>query len=324
MDIGTVLLGLDAIRAEPGLREITAGVLVHQTADLWWTVVLFVLGRRWTLMLTAKTLLIIALPWALVTSAIEYFVILPTLQPFVPMQVPYWTALLVHVTSAAAYPFFPWIRSHVAGVTDPVATQWASRAAIVLALVALPPAVVETLGGSAREPGWPFTNASSSAFDRTFMQQMEAHHDVGVQLARVALETEPAPEAATLARLVIAEQTREAVRLRDWWQSWSRRGHAPSDGWPRRRYSGHAQRRRSPAVARGTWQKRGTPVSGVDAQPSSWRCHDGRRSVEPCRRSTATNVRLFRSPRTIRTDAMDEWSTRRHLGGAASSTNARG
>lgn len=63
MDIGTVLLGLDAIRAEPGVREIAPGVLVHQTADLWWTIVFFALGRRWTLMLTAKALLAIALPW---------------------------------------------------------------------------------------------------------------------------------------------------------------------------------------------------------------------------------------------------------------------
>lgn len=220
MDIGTVLLGLDAIRAEPGLREIAAGILVHQTADLWWTVVFFALGRRWTLMLTAKTLLVIALPWAFVTSAIEYYLLLPRLQPLVPMQVPYWTALLVHVTSAAAYPLFPWIRSRVAGVTDAVAARWASRTVVVLALVALPPAVIEARGGSAREVRWPFVDVSSSEFDRTFMQQMAAHHDAGVQLARLALQTELTPEPAVLARLVIAEQTREAALLRNWWRSW--------------------------------------------------------------------------------------------------------
>lgn len=99
MDIGTVLLGLDGIRADPGVREIAAGVLVHQSADLAWAIAFFALGRRWTLALTPKAILMVALPWALLTSAIEYYLLLPTLQPLVPLQVPYWTALMVHVTS---------------------------------------------------------------------------------------------------------------------------------------------------------------------------------------------------------------------------------
>lgn len=89
MDIGTVLLGLDGVRAEPGIREIAAGVLVHQSADLAWAIAFFALGRRWTLALSPQSLLIAALPWAVVTSAIEYYLLLPRLQPFVPMQVPY-------------------------------------------------------------------------------------------------------------------------------------------------------------------------------------------------------------------------------------------
>ena len=93
--------------------NIAGGVLVHQGADLSWAVVFFALGRYWTWSLTAPVLLVLSLPWAAITAAIEYYVILPRLQPLVPMQVPFWTALGVHLTSGLLYPFFPQIRATV-------------------------------------------------------------------------------------------------------------------------------------------------------------------------------------------------------------------
>jgi uncharacterized protein (DUF305 family) len=220
MDIGSVLLGLDGIRAEPGIREVAAGVVVHQSADLAWAIAFFALGRRWTLDLSPKALAVVALPWAVLTSAIEYYLLLPTLQPLVPLQVPYWTALMVHVTSAAAYPLFPWIRNRVAAAPDARAAHWAKATAVVLGLIVVPLAAIEVLGGTVREPTWPFGEARSRDFDRRFMQHVVTHHEAGIQMARLALEKDIGPETATLARLIVAEQTREASLLRNWWRSW--------------------------------------------------------------------------------------------------------
>lgn len=220
MDIGTVLLGLHGIRAEPGLREVAAGVLVHQSADLAWAIAFFALGRRWTLGLSPRTILIAALPWAIATSAIEYYLFLPRLQPLVPLQVPYWTALMVHVTSAAAYPLFPWIRSRITATADWQALSWAKATTVALAMLAAPLLVGEGMAMVNREPQWPFASTDAREFDRSFMQHMVAHHEAGVRLARLALDEELGPEARVLAELIVAEQTREIELLRSWWRSW--------------------------------------------------------------------------------------------------------
>lgn len=220
MNIGTVMLGLDGIRANPGVRELAAGVLVHQSADLAWAIAFFALGRRWTLALSPQAIVVVALPWAVLTSAIEYYLLLPRLQPLVPLQVPYWTAMMVHVTSAAAYPLFPWIRSRVAGGPDPRAARWATATAIALGILAAPVAAVAVLGGAASEPRWPFVSDQSRDFDRRFMLRMAMHHDAGVRMATLMLDKDLEPETNTLAQLIVAEQTREAALLRDWWRSW--------------------------------------------------------------------------------------------------------
>jgi hypothetical protein len=89
MEIGTVLLGANSVRSEPQWSNIAAGVFVHQSADLAWAVVFFALGRHWTWNLAPGLLLTLAMPWAALTAAIEYYVILPWLQPLVVMQVPF-------------------------------------------------------------------------------------------------------------------------------------------------------------------------------------------------------------------------------------------
>ena len=72
-------------------------------------------------------------------------------------------------------------------------------------------------GGSASEPRWPFVSAESRDFDRRFMQQMAVHHDAGVRMATLVIDKDLEPETTALARLIVAEQTREATLLRDWW-----------------------------------------------------------------------------------------------------------
>jgi len=201
MDIGTVLLGLDGLRAAPGLREIAAGVFVHQSADLAWAVVFFALGRRWTLLLSSRILLLAALPWAVLTSLIEYYLLLPTLQPLVP-----------------------WILGRVSQVSDQVDLRWAKATTALLSALVVPLAVIEVLGGTMREPRWPVGSAESREFDRRFTETMTVHHDEGVRMARLTLGKDVGPEVAALAMLVVAEQTREASLLRNWWRSAAVRG----------------------------------------------------------------------------------------------------
>ena len=105
MQVGTVPLRNRAIRSRPGPVGVSAGILAHQLADFFWAVVFFgtivprVPRRRRTAFLLATAAL-----WAAATAAIEYYLALPWVQPILRMQVPYWTAMGVHLSSAAAYP----------------------------------------------------------------------------------------------------------------------------------------------------------------------------------------------------------------------------
>ena len=113
MIVGTVLLRDGGLQAEPGWRELGAGVLVHLSADFFWAMVFFGLLGRWTGRLSPWVLLLVAPPWALLTSAIEYYVTLPWLQPLFVMQEPYWVGLAVHLTASSLYPLYPWLRDRL-------------------------------------------------------------------------------------------------------------------------------------------------------------------------------------------------------------------
>lgn len=127
---------------------------------------------------------------------------------------------MVHVTSAAAYPLFPWIRSRVTAVADSRARSRAKATTVGLAMLAIPLAAAEGLAAIDREPAWPFSSTAAREFDRSFMQHMVSHHEAGVRMARLALEEDLGPEGRALAELIVAEQTREMTLLRSWWQSW--------------------------------------------------------------------------------------------------------
>ncbi len=59
--------------------------------------------------------LVAVLPvWALATAALEYFLTLPRLQPWLIMQTPFWIAGLVHLASASAYPVVYVVRRRLA------------------------------------------------------------------------------------------------------------------------------------------------------------------------------------------------------------------
>jgi uncharacterized protein (DUF305 family) len=219
MEIGTVLLRADSIRVEPEWWNIAAGIMVHQAADLSWAIVFFALGRYWTWNLTAPVLLVIALPWAAITAAIEYYVILPRLQPLVVMQVPFWTALGVHVTSGLLYPFYLQVRAFV--VRQPI--HWSGLTRVLS--VALGAGIVvlsglELLARANREPAWPLLSTQQRAYDTIFLRHMAAHHAVGVELATLAESTASSSELRALSRLMVANQAKEIDILERWWRSW--------------------------------------------------------------------------------------------------------
>lgn len=218
MEIGTVILGSDSVVPDPRWVNIAAGILVHQSADLFWALVFFGLGARWAQQRSPTALLMIGIPWAVGTAAVEYYLILPWLQPLVPMQVPYWTALAVHLTSAAAYPVFPWIHGRVLQ-TKREHFVTARRAAVALCVVVSLFLAVEILTQADWEPRLPLF-AGSEEFDRRFMQHMTVHHEVGVRLAALSVAKSARVDLQKLARLMIANQQAEIEILRDWWRRW--------------------------------------------------------------------------------------------------------
>jgi hypothetical protein len=70
-----------ALSAEPSLIAIAIGIAFHQTADFSWALVFFGVFGRWTDRLQPRTLAVLAFPWALLTSGLEWFVLVPLI-PF--------------------------------------------------------------------------------------------------------------------------------------------------------------------------------------------------------------------------------------------------
>ena len=57
-----------------------------------------------------------AVPWAILTSALEWFILVPLFpfwRPIFTLQQPYRIGFLVHLSSASMYPLFAWLRRSV-------------------------------------------------------------------------------------------------------------------------------------------------------------------------------------------------------------------
>lgn len=154
-------------------------------------------------------------PWALATAAVEYFLVLPWLQPLVRMQVPYWTASMVHLTSGAAYPLLPWIREGLTGRAEDGA-EGARRAALGLAGGTAALGAVALLGKRGIEPRWPWIGDA----DERFIRLMHSHHEIGVELSELCAERSQAGRLRTLGRLMYVEHVSELGVMRSWWRSW--------------------------------------------------------------------------------------------------------
>jgi uncharacterized protein (DUF305 family) len=219
MDVGLVLLGYDGARVEPGLREVGAGLLVHQSADVFWAVVFFGLVAKWTLRLGPGTVLALAPVWAAATAAVEYYALLPWLQPLLRMQTPYWVAFGVHLSSAAAYPLHFWVRRIVPRPEHADRSGFGRATAVALGGVLLLLGAAEALCESGRLPYLSSASGSRREFDQSFLRKMTVHHEVGVRMSLLAAEMGESEELRMLGRLMTAEQVSEIERMDRWWRS---------------------------------------------------------------------------------------------------------
>ncbi len=218
MNVGTVLRGAASIREQPRWPELAAGIAVHQSADLGWAVLLFGLAGSRLKHLPPTRMLALALPWAAFSSAVEYYLLLPWLQPLLPRQVPYWAALTVHVASGSSYPLFPWVHARVSGEPD-TAARGTRRTALVLGAVLTALAVLERRGRRGHEPRLPVGDRYRQR-DRLFMRRTVAHHERGLRMARLVAGRAQTPELRMLGRLMVAQQSAELDLLRGWWRGW--------------------------------------------------------------------------------------------------------
>lgn len=61
---------------------------------------------------------------------------------------------------------------------------------------------------------------TGDSFDREFLTRMIAHHESGVEMARLALASSGHSEIKTLAEEIIAKQNEEIARMRQWQSAW--------------------------------------------------------------------------------------------------------
>jgi len=209
-----------ALSIEPSWSAILVGIAFHQWADFSWAVIFFGLLGRWTAALSPWRIFLLAMPWALFTSASEWFVLVPLFpfnQPIFTLQQACWIGLLVHMASAGMYPLFAWLRWPIgrAPATASVRTAkaWGGGGlALVCLLAAL--ALIGRLGWE-----WPWMGGDRET-DQIYMRHMTTHHLQGIELASLGEQRATDPHLRALARLMVASQVGEVKIFKGWWRSW--------------------------------------------------------------------------------------------------------
>ncbi|WGD48522.1 DUF305 domain-containing protein [Bradyrhizobium sp. CB1650] len=208
-----------AISAEPSWSAILSGIAFHQSADFSWALVFFGVLGRWTAGLRPQTILLLALPWAVFSSAMEWFVLVPLFpfwQPLFTLQQPYWIGLLVHSTSAVMYPLFArlrWAGSDAPEQDVRFTNAWITGGLVWIALLGM----IALFGNHCYELPWMGRDRDA---DRSYIRHMTAHHAQGIELARIAVERAHEPHLQKLAMLTVATQTGENRIFENWWLSW--------------------------------------------------------------------------------------------------------
>ncbi|MBR0845202.1 DUF305 domain-containing protein [Bradyrhizobium liaoningense] len=208
-----------AISAEPSWSAILSGIAFHQWADFSWAVVFFGVLGRWTADLRPLTILLLALPWAVLSSAMEWFVLVPLLpfwQPLFTLQQPYWIGLLVHGSSALMYPLFARLRRAYGKTPDRdvrFTNAWVTAAVAIIALLG----AIAFVGRHGYEPPWMGRDRDA---DQAYIRHMTTHHAQGIELARIGAEHTRDPRLQKLAMLMVASQSGENRIFENWWLSW--------------------------------------------------------------------------------------------------------
>ncbi|WFU57664.1 DUF305 domain-containing protein [Bradyrhizobium pachyrhizi] len=208
------------LSSDPSTAAIAIGIAFHQWADFSWTLLFFGLLGGCTERLHPVALAALAAPWGLLTSATEWFVLVPLFpfwQPIFTLQQPYWIGFLVHLSSAAMYPLFAWFRWPIghAPATTAVrfAQRWALGAGCVLTLSA-------GLGlADALSAPLPLFSRERDA-DQRYMRHMTTHHQQGIILARLAVTRARDSHLRNLAALMVASQSGENMIFARWWDGW--------------------------------------------------------------------------------------------------------
>ena len=209
-----------ALTTEPSIGAIAVGIAFHQWADLSWALVFFGVLGKWTACRGPAWLAVAALPWAILTSSLEWFVLVPLFpfwQPIFTLQQPYWIGFLVHLSSASIYPLFAWLRrsrserAAFAGRTFLKVWSLGAVCGIILLGAAALFAVHDIeLPWAGRDP----------SVDQTFIRHMATHHEQGIQLASIAGERAADPHLRAFSKLMVASQRGESDILAHWWASW--------------------------------------------------------------------------------------------------------
>jgi uncharacterized protein (DUF305 family) len=209
-----------ALFVHPPWYVILGGILFHQWADFTWALIFFGVLGRWTSRLKPGAIVAIAVPWAFFTSSLEWLFLVPILpfwQPLFTLEQVYWLGFFVHLSSAAVYPIYSWLRDHVAGNLPSPHRRFAfgwSGAGLALAAVL---GAIAALGASGHEIPW---QGKDPRVDQTFMRRMAAHHAQGVELAELGAVRAKDPHLRALAQLMAAAQLGEIRIFRQWWGSW--------------------------------------------------------------------------------------------------------
>jgi uncharacterized protein (DUF305 family) len=209
-----------ALTAEPTVGVMAVGIAFHQWADFSWALVFFGVFGKWTARLHPAKLAGMAVPWAILTSALEWFVLVPLFpfwQPIFTLQQPYWIGFLLHLSSASMYPLFAWFRrcpSEQEVFEGRTFLRFWSLGAIC-GLLGLGAAALFAAGG--RELAWV---GRDPTIDQAFMRHMSTHHEQGILLASIAAERAGDPHLRTLSKLMVASQKGEARIFTHWWANW--------------------------------------------------------------------------------------------------------
>ena len=199
-----------ALAAEPSVGAVAVGMAFHQWADFSWALVFFGVFGRWTGTRGPAWLAVAAVPWAILTSSLEWFVLVPLFpfwQPIFTLQQPYWIGFLVHLSSASMYPLFAWFRRSLSerrvfkGRTFLQIWCLAAIAGILLL------GTFSLFADYDRELPW---IGRDPTIDQTFIRHMLTHHEQGILLAEIAAEKASDPHLRALSKLMIASQRGEA------------------------------------------------------------------------------------------------------------------